>query len=159
MKRYRPDRTTATSVRVFFPSLIFAVCFFAFYCSCLAFPCLHAQILQSHHSEAHTPLQALNPPSTNIVSPETKPDASLSRKINVPVSSAGLPKRPNAVLLTNRCARSVYDPLGLVSNVRFCSVRNTPGAIPFTRTLSPSRCASSTPIDMVYPTIAHFAML
>src|SRR5690606_6699348 len=106
MKPYRQDRTTATSVQDFLSCLIFAFC-------SLLFPMRGVHCLPTHRftgshphlftnsqrhnltcSQIHTPLQPLNPPSTSMVSPEMKPDASLSKKISVPVSSEGSPSRP-----------------------------------------------------------------
>ena len=52
----------------------------------------------SSQKSDYTPEYAEKPPSTGIVMPVTKPDASLSmRKRSVPSSSSGSPKRPIGV--------------------------------------------------------------
>src|ERR1035437_9287655 len=72
---------------------------------------------------------ARNPPSTGIVWPVTKEDASLARKIAHPTSSSTLPTRPIGV-------RAIIEEMraGISSALVFSGVRNTPGAIAFTRT-------------------------
>src|ERR1035438_8503914 len=72
---------------------------------------------------------ARNPPSTAIVCPVTNEAASLARKIAHPTSSPTLPTRPIGV-------RPIIEEMrvGISSALAFSGVRNTPGAIAFTRT-------------------------
>ncbi len=45
----------------------------------------------------YTPLYALNPPSTGMTTPVTKPDAGLQSQSNVLLRSSGLPNLPSGV--------------------------------------------------------------
>src|SRR5260370_41742580 len=75
-----------------------------------------------------TPL-ARNPPSTTRISPVTKAEASLARKIADPTSSTVFPNRPIGVRISSSLPRSLSS-----SSFWFSAVRKTPGAIAFTVT-------------------------
>src|ERR1035437_951221 len=101
-------------------------------------PAIHRNRLPGHkrgciaRQEDRAPHQFIHvayPPSTGIVCPVTKEDASLARKIAHPTSSSTLPTRPIGV-------RPIIEEMraGMSSALAFSGVRNTPGAIAFTRT-------------------------
>src|SRR6185437_1587341 len=85
----------------------------------------------------YTPPNAENPPSTQIIDPVTKREASLRSHSNAPCNSSGWPNRLKGVCLITSSPRAVYPPSGLVRRALFCSVRKNPGASAFIRTRSP----------------------
>src|SRR5690606_28414353 len=92
---------------------------------------------------AHTPENALNPPSTGIIVPVTNLDALLQSHWMAPNRSSGSPNRAMGVCSMIWFPRVVRLPSPSVSTCLFCSVRKKHGATAFTRGWEPNFFANA----------------
>jgi len=90
------------------------------------------------------PTEAETPPSTAIVCPVTKLEASLARNNRGPFNSEGLPTRAIGASLTKRSRNS-----GTANQPAVISLGNQPGAMALTRTLRSAQLAARLRVRLI----------